>query len=106
MIMFARQREGVTGGRQRAPRQYLNFTHMVRGRPVALSDGRWDRAPILGPGDVRSRPLGGISSYVPVSLSARDLSYLWHCQNTVATEIVKLFFFSFPFIYEYQYGSM
>lgn len=58
---------------------YLNFTQVVHGRPVVCHHGRWGRAPINGPGDVRVRPLGQVASNVPVSISDRDLKYLWRC---------------------------
>lgn len=57
------------------------FTHVIRGVPVVRVNGRWENPPIPGPGDVRVRPLGAISSHVPVSLSPRDLSYITECHR-------------------------
>lgn len=60
---------------------YLNFTHIIRGSLGVRVNGKWHRAPVPGPGVTRGQPGGDNTPLLPISLSARDISYLYQCHR-------------------------
>lgn len=60
---------------------YLNFTHIIRGRPVVVENGQRRRAPVPCPERARLQQPGHDASSPPISLSARELSYLKQCHR-------------------------